>query len=322
MSLEDEFRDARRVHLAVDAMIMREIEEAIRRAAIQVEGQLLYDAAKIDQAVKRIFMRLRRELMRALEDGVGLQVRTLRAMLDEAVLQETAQYNPPSIARQASMSMSLAGPSLLLMGATVGQAEVGLLAVIREAIVKDWPVDQLAKRIRPFMDGASAFSPEELADLRRVPRSKREAARKLAYNANRIAVTEMANVAHDVETLVAQKAPMVKAMRWELSPVRGTQDGKPDECDVLAGQDFYGLGTGIYPVYKLPRRPHPHDRCWISPITRLEGEWDDPKPNPDLIVEYPSDVGLELSPPGMRRRSKARAWRVITDAAALSARVA
>lgn len=49
----------------------------------------------------------------------------------------------------------------------------------------------------------------------------------------------------------------VKGYTWELS---GSHP-RPDECDILAGQDLYGLGSGGYPEDAVPDTPHPNDMC-------------------------------------------------------------
>ena len=49
----------------------------------------------------------------------------------------------------------------------------------------------------------------------------------------------------------------VKGYRWSL----GGSHPKPDVCDILAGQDMYGLGAGGYPEDALPETPHPNDMC-------------------------------------------------------------
>lgn len=53
-----------------------------------------------------------------------------------------------------------------------------------------------------------------------------------------------------------------KGIRWTLSPTHP----KPDICDVIAGQDFYGLGPGGYPMGQAPDHPHPNCLCLQTAI--------------------------------------------------------
>lgn len=63
--------------------------------------------------------------------------------------------------------------------------------------------------------------------------------------------------------VAAQKGKgYVKGIRWELSDAHP----EPDECDILASQDLYGLGPGGYPEDGIPDTPHPNDLCFQTSI--------------------------------------------------------
>lgn len=208
---------------------------------------------------------------------------------------------PPLLSAQAFLARRGTADAFRSLSLAVEGAGRGAEDIILEGLSRGWGREHLARKLRPFVKGREVFTPEELHDLRRVPKSRRDEVRLLQYNTRRIAVTEMGNAAHEAQAQAMIDAPMILAARWRLSPVRGTQEGKPDECDILAVQDFYGLGAGIYPVRRIPVRPHPNDKCWLQDVTRPVEQWNDPKPNPSLQAK-PGIEGLDgLTPPAQER---------------------
>lgn len=117
----------------------------------------------------------------------------------------------------------------------------------------------------------------EKIDLRRLKGADREAGRKLAGKSRRIGISETHNGRAEAEVQHFMADPFIAASRWTLSPNRGTRFTPPDECDVLARADFYGLGGGIYPTAKVPAPPHPYDRCEKEPVTRPGRQASEPK---------------------------------------------
>lgn len=53
-------------------------------------------------------------------------------------------------------------------------------------------------------------------------------------------------------------------------------------CDVLATQDLYGLGGGVYPVMRTPPIAHPFCKRELITVTRDPNRFGDPKPHPPL----------------------------------------
>lgn len=154
--------------------------------------------------------------------------------------------------------------------------------------------DELAKRLRPYvrgaetlpqaMKGVDGLSDRDLAQLLNNPATA-QSAKMLRHNAARIAFSEVHNARGEAEVQAFAADPFVNAVRWQLSPNRGTQT-EPDVCDALADSDFFGLGKGVYPVTKVPVSPHPWDRCERVPVTRPLSEVDRPKPNPDRVLPF------------------------------------
>src|SRR5690606_768780 len=82
--------------------------------------------------------------------------------------------------------------------------------------------------------------------------------RKVRYHAVVIARTEAnaAFLAGEIER--AKATPWVAGIKWHLS----ASHRRPCECEVLARQDLYGLGPGVYPPDRMPDIPHPSCHCF------------------------------------------------------------
>ena len=90
---------------------------------------------------------------------------------------------------------------------------------------------------------------------------------KSRYLAERIARTETSAASGEAFFAEQQDNPDVIAYRWRLS----SRHPRFDICDLYANADLYGLGKGVYPKDKFPKRPaHPHCFCLVEPV--YEGE--------------------------------------------------
>lgn len=141
--------------------------------------------------------------------------------------------------------------------------------IVREALLAGEAPEAVARKLRRYVEGSEALDElfeDERIDLRRVPRELRGAARQVKFNSERIAFTELHNARFEAETEHFARDVMVRAQQRVLAPDRGTLKA-PDECDVLAMTDFYGLGPGVYPVAAMPPEPHPYGRCENVPVT-------------------------------------------------------
>jgi hypothetical protein len=164
-------------------------------------------------------------------------------------------------------------------------------AIVRHGLAQQVSPEELARGLRAYVVGAEpfhqAFGGEAFArvqDLRSgVPVHLREAGRKMAFNARRIAYSEVHNARAEAEVTHFAIDPMIGAVRWTLSPYRG-EVVVPDVCDVLASSDFYGLGPGVYPIGKVPPPPHPFDRCERMPVTRAVSAAGAAKPYPVRLL--------------------------------------
>lgn len=202
-------------------------------------------------------------------------------------------------------------------------------AVMRAGIIEGIGPDELARRLRRYVKGSEGF--EELfesqtiagvevekLDLRGLSRAQRGAAAKMVHNARRIAFSETHNVLSIAEVAHFTRDPLIKAVRWTLSPDRGT--GGPDECDVLASSDVYGLGSGVYPLDGVPPPPHPFDRCETIPLTRPTSEAQRPKPSVRNLRADPSGITTPRAIPNDRRDKIAALARDAINAGRLDTR--
>ena len=62
--------------------------------------------------------------------------------------------------------------------------------------------------------------------------------------------------------------PYIEAVQWLLANNRLKMYEEECDCNDIAYEDVYGLGRGIYPIDKVPDRPHVMCLCTIAPITR------------------------------------------------------
>lgn len=89
------------------------------------------------------------------------------------------------------------------------------------------------------------------------------------YAAMRLARTEINNAYHAISVNQAADKPWVQGMKWNLS---GSHP-KPDECDELAHEDKFEMGSGVFPAQEVPRKPHPHCLCVAVPMVVDEEEF-------------------------------------------------
>lgn len=88
-----------------------------------------------------------------------------------------------------------------------------------------------------------------------------------SYAAMRLARTEINNAFHHSSVLRTSQVPWLNTMKWHLS----SSHPRPDLCD------RYGKGgpkgDGVYPKGDVPRKPHPHCFCFVTPVDPDEDEF-------------------------------------------------
>lgn len=94
----------------------------------------------------------------------------------------------------------------------------------------------------------------------------------MAYNALRLARTEINNAYKTAQTLQAQNSPLVVGIKWNLSgshptdwPVSAMYKGYPEICDYFAEDDHHGLGPGVFPKDDV-WETHPNCLCHLTDV--------------------------------------------------------
>jgi hypothetical protein len=100
-------------------------------------------------------------------------------------------------------------------------------------------------------------------------------ARKILYDARRIAVSEPMNAMREANAHSLTASPLTSAAKWQTN----SRHELIDECDIFARGTFYeGLPGGFFPVDMWPRAPHPHCGCYPGKVLmRPAKEWGSPK---------------------------------------------
>lgn len=80
----------------------------------------------------------------------------------------------------------------------------------------------------------------------------------VSYAAMRLGRTELNNAFHATTITLSQDRPWIESMAWNLSATHEQSHSlKPEICDIYAAQ--------IWPVEKVPPKPHPQCRCFVTP---------------------------------------------------------
>jgi hypothetical protein len=117
-----------------------------------------------------------------------------------------------------------------------------------------------------------------------------DAARRVEYDARRIAVSETNSHYHEADVVAAVQSPVVDLVRWRTSMLH-TEDKRyvPDVCDYLEQADLYGYGEGLYHPAAAPSLVHPHCQCRYETV--LKDPEDYGTGNRDLPDEADLDAG-------------------------------
>jgi hypothetical protein len=116
---------------------------------------------------------------------------------------------------------------------------------------------------------------------------KRYVQDKLAFRSARIARHETTESFRRSYIEQSRNKRGVHGFRWQLSPTRHVI---PDECNVYASVNRFGLGPGVYPADHVPHTPHP--LCICSTVAVFDRKTFD-RENPE---EVPDDMRDTKSP--------------------------
>lgn len=193
--------------------------------------------------------------------------------------------------------------------------------ILRESILRGREPDAGAfeRRLRHYVVGADALPDRLLDDRRRigieslrelgleptrenVERIRREAA-TVSHRSIRITQTETANAVHESHVQHRAASPVVAGVEWFLSP----RHPRFDVCDLLAEQDLYGLGDGVYPSGQVPSKPHPFCLCGTRSVLLPPEQWGEDVDLTGELRRDPSDVAAENELPPSQQEQIARA---------------
>ena len=94
----------------------------------------------------------------------------------------------------------------------------------------------------------------------------------IAYNALRLARTEINQAYHWAQKEMAVNNPMLIGQKWNLSnshptnwPPSAAYMGYPEICDYRAHHDHHGLGEGVFPPGEAPP-DHPNGLCYLTDV--------------------------------------------------------
>ena len=282
---------------------LRRLDNALLDYAEQLQvslGVLPPDKMRAAEKMSKVILDLRTKLEKKMADAVS-QNRTLafndvlelqreattKVFMDQSVdarlLKQIQVPNLTMAGQWEALGKGAATWRTLLHG-YVKDAAADAQHVVTQALLQGMSPDELSKRLRPYVLGAESFQQAfkgagEITDAMLKDPVQTGAAKRLRYNADRIAFSEIHNARGEAELQAFAQDPFVASVRWQLSPNRGKVRA-PDACDGLAKTDFFGLGAGIYPVTQVPTFPHPFCRCERVPVPRGIEDMHKPKPNP------------------------------------------
>lgn len=172
----------------------------------------------------------------------------------------------------------------------IDNAAAELDRLIRTALLQGIRPADLARQLRPYVQGAETFyqafkgRDEAMQAMRgawkALPEDLRGAAKTIHYNARRIAESELHTAYGEAVKTNGLADPLVDGYVWTLSPAHLGED----VCDFLAKTDFYGGGPGWYPKTKVPEWPHPFCWCALYPTLRPFSRVNDPLPDTKRIT--------------------------------------
>jgi len=138
-----------------------------------------------------------------------------------------------------------------------------LKEIIRQNVNKD--VTACAKAIDLYVKKGMSKACREYPNM--MKRLQGRIPGSVSFAAYRLARNEIAEITFRATLEDYADNPFVEACKWLLANNRLKQYEDKCCCNDLAYQDSYGLGHGIYPLDKVPGRPHVMCLCTVAPIS-------------------------------------------------------
>ena len=138
-----------------------------------------------------------------------------------------------------------------------------LKELIRQNVNKD--VTQLAKAIDLYVKKGFSKSCSEYPNM--MKRLNGRIPGTVTFAAYRLARNEISEITFRATLEDYVQNPFVEAVKWLLANNRLKKYEDQCCCNDLAFQNAYDLGRGIYPLDKVPDRPHVMCLCTLAPIS-------------------------------------------------------
>ena len=183
----------------------------------------------------------------------------------------------------------------------------GIKALVEAGVNMD--CKKLAKAIDDFVGKGNKKTIKEYPNM--MKRLKGRFPPNTTFASMRVARNELSELYFKTSIKDYLENPYIEAVQWLLADNRLKMYGEKCDCNDIAYEDIYGLGRGIYPLDKIPDRPHVMCLCTVVPITsrklkkQLEGgmklgnvppeEWFE-KQDKQLKLELLQDTSKEAAP--------------------------
>ena len=140
----------------------------------------------------------------------------------------------------------------------------GIKALVEAGVNMD--CKKLAKAIDEYAGKGNKKTIKEYPNM--MKRLKGRFPPDTTFAAMRVARNELSELYFTTSLCDYLENPYIEAVQWLLANNRLKMYEEECDCSDIAYEDVYGLGRGIYPIDKVPDRPHVMCMCNIAPITR------------------------------------------------------
>ena len=278
-------RAARREMLSQISITDRLIKQLYRRAAKAIEKQIA--GAKAGSLTERWLVAYKAELDREIErlsegiytatvDGARraaearvecereyLHRAAALAKVDDSFVSTLA--NVPTEALRAMIDGRLYTDGRMLsqrIWSATGRLEGNLAEIIQQGVAQKLDALTLAQQLQAYVNPSAACPVSWHTLYPDIPFD-----RHVDYNALRLARTAITHAHWAAEKAAAEKNPLCRGLKWNLSNSHYERQIEPsgeDVCDEYARHDE-GLGEGVWPIDKLPM-PHPQCLCYRTEV--------------------------------------------------------
>jgi SPP1 gp7 family putative phage head morphogenesis protein len=249
-----------RVQRAADADILRVLRDAYRETNRDL--QMLARSSTPGSAIRRDQLRaIKRQILESqseIFDRTGRVIEARRTQAAARAIRVAGRYDEALFAEHGR------GPEAAALTRGLEATETRTIdAAIARMMGSSVPLSARVYRARTFADGAlerrinsglaRGLSAEQMArELRDFVNPNTPGGQR--YAAMRLARTEINNAFHAMSIRAAQLKPWITKMEWHTSK----SHPRLDECDALNGR--------LFPVDEVPKKPHPQDMCYVTPV--------------------------------------------------------